>query len=124
MLMRSTDRIGRIVTSSSSDGGRTWAPAQPIDLPNPNAGIDVVRLEDGRLILIYNHLAQGRDAIHLAVSRDDGHTGSSPFALEEGRGEFSYPAAIQSADGAVHVTYTWRRTHIRHLVIDPDSLPR
>jgi predicted neuraminidase len=124
MLMRSTDRIGRIVTSSSSDGGRTWAPARPIDLPNPNAGIDVVRLADGRLILIYNHLTQGRDAIHLAVSRDDGQSWSAPVTLEEGRGEFSYPAVIQSADGAVHVTYTWRRTHIRHLVIDPDSLPR
>lgn len=123
MLVRSTERIGRIVASSSADGGRTWTRGRPTDLPNPNAGIDVVRLRDGRLVLIYNHTTRGRNAIHLAVSRDDGERWSPPSVLEEGPGEYSYPAVIQSADGAVHVTYTWRRTHIRHLVIDPAELP-
>lgn len=122
MLMRSTRRIGRIVASSSADGGRTWAPARPTDLPNPNAGIDVVRLRDGRLILIYNHLSEGRDAIHLAVSHDEAETWTPPVILEEGPGEYSYPAVIQTADGAVHVSYTWQRTRIRHLVIDPKRL--
>jgi predicted neuraminidase len=123
MLMRSTERIGRIVRSSSQDGGRTWDTAHPTSLPNPNAGIDVVRLLDGRLVLIYNHLCRGRDAIHLAISKDEGFTWSDPLVLEQGQGEFSYPAVIQSADGLVHITYTWRRTHIRHLVIDPLKLP-
>jgi predicted neuraminidase len=123
MFLRSTARIGRIVASSSRDGGLTWKAAHPTRLPNPNAGIDVVRLQDGRLVLIYNHLLHGRDAIHLAISRDDGDTWSDPFVLEEGQGEFSYPAVIQSADGLVHITYTWRRTHIRHLVVDPVKLP-
>ncbi len=68
MLMRSTDRIGRLVASSSRDGGLSWDPGRPTQLPNPNAGIDVVRLRDGRLVLIYNHLVNGRDALHLAVS--------------------------------------------------------
>jgi len=124
MLMRSTERIGRIATSSSNDGGLTWTPARATALPNPNAGIDAVRLRDGRLVLVYNHTLRGRDAIHLAVSPDDGETWGEPFVLEDGQGEFSYPAVIEAADGRVHVTYTWRRTHIRHLVIDPDRLPR
>jgi predicted neuraminidase len=88
------------------------------------AGIDAVRLRDGRLVLVYNHTLRGRDAIHLAVSPDEGETWGDPFVLEDGQGEFSYPAVITAADGRVHVTYTWRRTHIRHLVIDPDRLPR
>lgn len=123
MLMRSTERIGRIVVSSSKDGGRTWAAARPSALPNPNAGIDVVRLHGGRVVLVYNHLTQGRNAIHLAISKDEGQTWSDPLVLEEGEGEFSYPAVIQSVDGLVHITYTWRRTHIRHLVVDPLKLP-
>ena len=123
MFMRSTERIGRIVASSSHDGGRTWAPGHPTALPNPNAGIDVARLGDGRIVLIYNHLPHGRNAIHLAVSRDEGETWSDPILLEEGEGEFSYPAVIQTLDGLVHVTYTWKRSHIRHLVIDPEKLP-
>jgi len=122
MLMRSTDRIGRIVASSSRDRGLTWDPARPTQLPNPNAGIDVVRLRDGRLVLVYNHLVSGRDALHLAVSSDEGETWSTPLVLQRGQGEYSYPAVIQTADGLVHVTYTWRRTHIRHIVLDPDSL--
>jgi predicted neuraminidase len=110
------------VASASADGGRTWTPARPTRLPNPNSGIDAVRLSDGRLILIYNHLSEGRNAIHLAVSRDEGETWAPPHVLEEGPGEYSYPAVVQSMDGAVHVTYTWRRTRIRHLVIDPALL--
>jgi predicted neuraminidase len=124
MLMRSTERIGRIVASSSADGGLTWTAGRATELPNPNAGIDVVRLRDGRLVLVYNHLPEGRNAIHLAVSADDGKSWSAPELLESGPGEYSYPAAIETADGLVHITYTWRRTRIRHLVIDPGRLPR
>jgi predicted neuraminidase len=123
MLMRSTDRIGRLVASSSRDGGRTWDPGHPTPIPNPNAGADVVRLHDGRLVLVCNYLPQGRDTIHLVVSTDEGDTWSEPRVLEAGEGEFSYPAVIQTADGLLHITYTWRRTHIRHLVIDPAMLP-
>jgi len=121
MLMRSTERIGRIVLSSSKDGGRTWSAGELTALPNPNAGIDVVKLRDGRLVLIYNHLPRGRNAIHLAVSKNEGKTWSDPVVLEEGEGEYSYPAVIQSMDGLVHITYTWKRTHIRHLVVDPSK---
>jgi predicted neuraminidase len=123
MFMRSTERVGRVVFSASKDGGRTWSPAKLTALPNPNAGIDLVKLRDGRLVLIYNHTPQGRDSIHLAVSRDDGDSWSAPYVLEEGQGEFSYPAVIQSDDGLIHVTYTWRRKLIRHLVLDPENLP-
>ncbi|MBP1649458.1 MAG: hypothetical protein H6Q30_2903 [Bacteroidetes bacterium] len=123
MFMRSTERVGRIVSSTSKDGGRTWSPAEPTGLPNPNAGIDAAKLRDGRLVLIYNHTVQGRDVIHLAVSLDDGDTWTEPHVLEEGQGEFSYPAVIQSEDGLIHVTYTWRRTHIRHTVLDHSRLP-
>jgi predicted neuraminidase len=124
MLMRSTNRIGRIVASSSSDGGRSWTPAVRTRLPNPNAGIDVVRLDDGRLILAYNHMTDGRNALHLALSADDGDTWGPPHLLEEGPGEYSYPAVIQGTDGLVHVTYTWRRTRIRHVVVDPSRIGR
>jgi predicted neuraminidase len=115
MLMRSTERIGRIVASSSIDGGRTWTPGRLTALPNPNSGIDAVKLRDGRLVLVYNHLSQGRHAIHLAVSADDGETWTEPVVLESGPGEYSYPAVIQSQDGAIHITYTWQRRRIRYI---------
>ena len=47
---------------------------------------------------------------------------ASALVLEEPPGEHSYPAMIQTRDGRVHVTYTWKRERIKHVVIDPTKL--
>ena len=48
--------------------------------------------------------------------------GDRAVVLEEPPGEHSYPAMIQTRDGRVHVTYTWKRERIKHVVIDPAAL--
>jgi predicted neuraminidase len=91
-------------------------------LPNPSAGIDAVRLADGRFLLVHNPDAKGRGRLHLSVS-PDGSAWRTAAVLEDGPGEYSYPAVIQARDGRVHVTYTWRRERIRHVVVDPAAIP-
>jgi predicted neuraminidase len=59
--------------------------------------------------------------MNLAVS-DDGKTWSMVKALETDPGEYSYPAIIQAADGTLHVTYTWKRQKVKHLVLDPKGI--
>jgi predicted neuraminidase len=119
-FMRS--RQGFIYVADSSDGGRTWSPARPTSLPNPNAGIDAVRLADGRILMVYNHSNRERTPLSVALSSDGGETWR-PFApLETERGEFSYPAVIQASTGDVHITYTWKRQRIRHAVIAKKAL--
>jgi predicted neuraminidase len=44
------------------------------------------------------------------------------LTLEREPGEYSYPAIIQTADGLVHITYTWKRERVRHVVVDPKQL--
>ncbi len=34
----------------------------------------------------------------------------------------SYPAVIQTSDGLVHITYSWRKERIKHVVVDPAKL--
>jgi predicted neuraminidase len=117
-LMRSRDPR-KVCRAVSTDGGKTFGPAEPIDLPNPSAGIDVVRTAAGDLFLIYNHTPTLRTPISLARSTDDGETWAKVADLETEAGEFSYPAMIVSSKGMLEITYTWNRTHIKHVTADP-----
>lgn len=114
-------RIGKIVETWSDDNGKSWSPLKPIDLPNPDSGIDATTLKDGRFLLVYNPTVRGRTPLKVTLSRD-GKRWNDVVTLEDEPGEYSYPAIIQTSDGLVHVTYTWKRERIRHVVIDPAKL--
>ena len=119
LLARS--RQGRIVESWSENGGLNWSTLVASKLANPNSGIDTVMLRDGRALLVYNPTRFRRSPLRVAISSDGAHW-RDVLTLEEGWGEYSYPAVIQTADGLVHITYTWKRERIKHVVIDPASL--
>jgi len=114
-------RSGRIFETWSEDQGRTWTPLALTALPNPNSGIDAITLRDGRHLVVYNHTAQARSPLNVAISRD-GRAWEAAVVLEQGPGEFSYPAVIQTRDRFVHITYTWKRRRIKHVVLDPTKL--
>lgn len=98
---------------------RAWTRLAPTALPNPDSGIDALTLADGRHVLVYNPIRSGRGVLEIAVSLD-GRAWSRGARLEDEPGmEYSYPAVIQTRDGRLHVTYTWRRTRIKHVVVDP-----
>lgn len=114
-------RSGRVFETWSADSGRTWTPVALTVLPNPSAGTDALTLRDGRHLIVYNHTAKGRSPLNVSLSRD-GKTWEAALVLEHEAGEYSYPAVIQTSDGLVHVTYTWRRQRIKHVTIDPAKL--
>ncbi|MGI9427559.1 MAG: sialidase family protein, partial [Bythopirellula sp.] len=119
--------LGRTRSSSlfqiwSQDSGKTWSEMRLTSLPNPSAGTDAVTLADGRHLLVYNHSDSERSPLNVAISAD-GHIWQAALVLENNPGkEFSYPAVIQASDGLVHITYTWHRKRIRHVVIDLGKL--
>lgn len=112
---------GSILATWSDDLGRSWSPLARTSLPNNNSGVDAVTLASGGHLLIYNHTRRGRTPLNLACSQD-GETWQAALVLESDPGEYSYPAIIQAGDGLVHVTYTWKRTKVKHAVIDPARL--
>ncbi len=120
-LMRSRNPR-MICRADSNDGGETFTPAEETKLANPSAGIDCVKTKEGDVFLIYNPNALLRTPISLARSSDDGGTWKKVVDLETEAGEYSYPAIIQSAAGTLEMTYTWKRTHIKHQSIDPKKL--
>ena len=71
----------------------------------------------------YNHSKTGRSPLNVAVSKDGGDTWNSFLRLESEPGEYSYPAVIQTSDGDVHATYTWRRKRIKHVVLPLKDIP-
>ena len=114
-------RAGRVFETWSADAGKTWTPMTLAALPNPNSGIDAVTLRDGRHLIVYNHTDRGRSPLNVALSLD-GKTWQAALVLESEPGEYSYPAVIQTSDGLVHITYTWQRQRIKHVVVDPAAL--
>lgn len=116
-LMRSRNPL-KVCRAVSTDGGRTFTTAEPVDLLNPSAGIDAVRLK-GHIWLICNPVPVGRSPLSLLRSADDGKTWAKARDLETEPGEYSYPAMIGTTDGKLAITYTWRRTHIKYVTVDP-----
>jgi predicted neuraminidase len=110
----------KLFETLSSDGGITWSALSPTEIPNPNAGVDGIALRDGRELLVFNRSETERTPLNVAVS-SDGKLWQDVIVLEKDPGEYSYPAVIQTRDGLVHITYTWKRRRIKHVVIDPGS---
>ncbi len=116
LYARSTAEVARVCVADSFDDGLTWTSVHPLDLPNPNSGIDAVALRDGRVVLIYNDTTSGRWPLNLAVSRDGEHFRNFR-TLEDKPGEYSYPAIVQNAAGDLEITYTWNRKSIKYVHI-------
>ncbi|MGA2890747.1 MAG: sialidase family protein [Terracidiphilus sp.] len=119
---RGHTRSARIVAADSTDDGKTWGQVRFIDLPNPNSGIDAVNLKDGRVVLIFNNSYNRRTPLNLAVSEDGEHF-KTFMTLENGPGQYSYPAIVQAANGDLLITYSWRRQTIKFVRVVLRDVP-
>jgi predicted neuraminidase len=127
-------RQGVVTQSWSRDRGQSWEKMTASQLPNPSAGTDAITLADGRHLIVYNHTTRnskipGRRMLNVAIS-DDGKQWKPVLTLEQTSKsenpdrsvEYSYPAVIQAKDGKVHITYTYHREGVKHVVLDPEKL--
>ena len=118
MLCRS--KHNKLITSWSKDGGRHWTDADSIHVINSNSGIDALTISKNAFLLVNNPLKQGPDWFYGRNVLDvefsvDGIQWEKIFDLEnEEKGEFSYPAIIQTSDKKIHILYTFNREYIKH----------
>lgn len=110
-----------LMQAFSNDNGNTWGALTKTDLPNPNSGTDAVTLKSGLQVLIYNPTVQGkggRAKLNVAISTDGVKWTDAVVLEKEQQGEFSYPAVIQAKDGKIHVSYTYNRVNVKHVILE------
>ncbi|WP_345217293.1 sialidase family protein [Georgenia halophila] len=165
-----------VYRSESNDGGQTWTPPSPLDVPNNNSSIQVraapeygpdtlvaalnpvqappgsehgdpARSTDpGKLIApgettpIDRHAVWGPPRIPLSLLRSDDRgitwvhvvdfeqAGQVPeedlrAASDKRKNEMSYPSVIV-VGREVHVTYSYNRLAIKHVIVGPETVAK
>ncbi len=113
----------RILAQYSDNSGLSWPEPFKTDLPNPNAAITGISINDGkRLLMVFNNHPEERDRLSLAVSDNQGEGWEVIHIFEnwnkdwEGKNQgYSYPSLIQTTDGDFHLVYSWNVQKIRHV---------
>jgi hypothetical protein len=123
MLIRT--EAGSLFESFSDDNAVTWSPAQPSRFASSESPACLLRLKDGGILLIWNNCTptpdingmqvySGRDALHAAISRDEGKSWSGFREIyrdptrhrsppKSGDRGTAYPSATEAADGSIVV---------------------
>lgn len=118
MLIRTNK--GHIYQSFSTNSGRNWQEPEKSDFISSDSPATTLRLADNRIVMIWNsnqrwdnnrtYAIGGREALHAAISADEGQTWKgfrevllSPYEQHEEKGDrgTAYPSAVQSSDGKI-----------------------
>ncbi len=117
MLCRPREGLRKLCEASSVNG-IDWSEARITDLKNPDSSVDAIRTQAGEVLLVCNPTESKRKILSILKSQDGGQTWADDIVLEDGNGEYSYPAIIQDRNGKIHVTYTWERQRIKHVLLE------
>lgn len=102
----------------SDNAGKSWSAPQDSGFPNPGSAAQILRLAGGNLVLIFNDSAEYRHPLSIALSGDEGRTWPYKKILVDGEGAYSYPTAVQSPDGRIHLLYSYNRERINHIILN------
>lgn len=130
ILRDAGDEPSRVQSSESTDNGETWTAATKTDIPN-TASVELLVLKDGRWAFVGNDQNDGRYRLSLYLSDNEGLTWSNKFYLENDstqKKSYSYPSLIQSADGNLHISYSYHeektQKSIKYVVLAPDKITK
>ena len=141
MLIRT--ETGFLYESFSRDGAE-WTPAQPSRFHSSHSPAYLLRLRDGRLVVFWNNcevcprvgkdgVYGGRDALHAAISSDEGQTWSGYREVyrdatrnasppKNGDRGTAYPNATETSDGQILLVSGQGAERRRRFLIDPGWL--
>ncbi len=130
LLRKSGASPPRILAVETRDAGKSWSAPTPTPMANPDAAIAALRTSWGELLIAFNDSEVDRSNLSLAVSDNDGDSWElvrvldPPEPIHDAAPRFAYPWMLESADGEIHLLYTWNRTRIVHVRFNRQWLQR
>lgn len=113
----------KIMLSYSNNAGVSWSFPEKMSLPNPNAAVAVLSLDQNLKLLVFNNTMMHRNVLSLAVSEQQGEPWRVVHNFEHEKVTpndygFSYPVVLSDQEGDVHVLYSWKRKYIKEVVFN------
>lgn len=104
--LRDFEPSGRLLVSETRDGGKTWSPVRPLDIPNPSAPVAALNLGQGRIVMVANDDPDGADRLSLLVSEDEGQSWQHLRTLEENGVGARYPVLRRLGADEIALAYS------------------
>lgn len=103
LLMLIRTHWGRFWEAISEDGGTAWRTVRPSAIEAPSAPGYLLKLQSGRLVLVYN-APPGREELSVVFSEDDAKTWTAPLVIARQKsGQLSYPYVLERRPGELWV---------------------
>jgi len=114
------DRDAESIYFDQGDDVEHFRNPMRLDIPNNDCGISALSLNDGRIMLIANNTndRRVRTPLSVFVGSFEGFEMTVTLECESIAGhpvEYSYPNAVQTPDGIVHIVYTYGRETIKYV---------
>lgn len=122
MLMRA-EWGGFLWRADSWDGGKTWCDAYQTDIPDPTSMAKLIRVSDGRIVLIHNNSGGVigkrpplREPLSIWVSDDEMESWYIKEDILTG-GNLAYPSTLILQDGRLVFVYDRNRREARFVEV-------
>ncbi|MCS1408269.1 MAG: hypothetical protein M2R45_01442 [Verrucomicrobia subdivision 3 bacterium] len=113
---------GYVVETWSDNHGETWSAVERTMLPNPDSGLDAIRLDEQQHAVVYQHSNRERGVLNLAVTEDGKQWAAAAVLEHQPDSHFSDPSIVLGADGNLHLVYSVNHQRVKYIVTDPDQL--
>ncbi len=121
-MRTTTTRIPYVLFSEYNWTSGGWTPPIPLGLPNPKSALDVLKAEDGKILMVFNDTPDYRSPLSLAYS-EDGRRFTKIWDFEtDPKLRFSYPTLIRTLDGLHHLVYRYDGLAIKHVAFNREWL--
>lgn len=102
----------------SKDSGNSWKDQKLSDVKNPGCSLEMLKLNNGHVVLAFNDSKKKRSSLSLALSYDEGRSWVHSSVIEYIPGSTNiYPSIMQDKNGLIHVVYAYDgRASIAHFV--------